>query len=172
MMEEIIINKGRLKNDEITEVIDKARIILRNKKTKEIILTRFNRVYFLPGGKIEDKEKVLNTIIREVKEETNIDVTLDSDEPFIKVKHYLRDYVLPDNTVNNRLVNTYYFTGYTDSEDIEYFNLTKLEKHDNLRAFFISKEEAVELLTGYNKENRKAEYLALETLKVLENYKK
>ena len=104
-MEEIIINKGRLKNDEITEVIDKARIILRNKKTKEIILTRFNRVYFLPGGKIEDKEKVLNTIIREVKEETNIDVTLDSDEPFIKVKHYLRDYVLPDNTVNNRLVN-------------------------------------------------------------------
>ena len=146
--------------------------VIFNDEDKVLIVKHNAGHWDFPKGHMEAGETETQTAIREVKEETNIDVTLDSDEPFIKVKHYLRDYVLPDNTVNNRLVNTYYFTGYTDSEDIEYFNLTKLEKHDNLRAFFISKEEAVELLTGYNKENRKAEYLALETLKVLENYKK
>ena len=45
-MKEIVINKGRLKPDEITHVIDKARIVLRN-DDNEIVLTRFGRVYFL-----------------------------------------------------------------------------------------------------------------------------
>ena len=170
-MKEIILNKDRLKNDEITEVLDKARIVLRNKNSKEIVLARFNRVYFLPGGKIEEKEKIDNAVIREVKEETNINVILDSNEPFLLVKNYLRDYDINDGTISNRLVNTYYFTGYTTSEDIEYFHLTKLEKQDNLRGFFIDIDEAIELVNGYNKENRKAEYLALETLKVLDEYK-
>ena len=170
-MKEITLNKDRLKNDEITEVLDKARIVLRNKNSKEIVLARFNRVYLLPGGKIEEKEKIDNAVIREVKEETNINVVLDSNEPFLLVKNYLRDYDINDGTISNRLVNTYYFTGYTTSEDIEYFHLTKLEKQDNLRGFFIDLDEAVELVNGYNKENRKAEYLALETLKVLDEYK-
>ena len=30
IMKEIVINKGKLKDDEITEVLDKARIVLRN----------------------------------------------------------------------------------------------------------------------------------------------
>ena len=75
------------------------------------------------------------------------------------------------STIQNRLVNTYYFTGVTRSDDIEYFHQTKLEKQDSLRGFFIDMEEGIELLQDYNKENPKATYLALETLKVLEEYK-
>lgn len=133
-MEEIIINKGRLKNDEITEVIDKARIILRNKKTKEIILTRFNRVYFLPGGKIEDKEKVLNTIIREVKEETNIDIHII--EEYRYESHYS-----PKENVEKTVV---FFLAKNKSE--------KLEKQDaeiaNIGWF--SYKEALDIITYDN----------------------
>ena len=46
-MKEIVINKGKLKDDEITEVLDKARIVLRN-DDGEFILSHFERVYFLP----------------------------------------------------------------------------------------------------------------------------
>ncbi len=168
-MKEIIINKGKLKDYEITEVLDKARIVLRN-DNNEFILSHFERVYFLPGGKIEFGENPVDTIKREIKEETNIDVLLDDIEPFVLIKHYLRDYESNDGTIVNRLVNTYYFTGFTSKDDIEYFNLTIPEKRDDLRAFYIDMGEARELLKEYNKENPKATYLAVETLKVLDEY--
>ena len=170
-MEEVVFNKSRLKPDEITEVLDKARIVLRN-TSGEFVLCRFNRVYFLPGGKIEQGETPKDTIVREVKEETNIDVVLDSDEPFLLVKNYLRDYDIVDGTIQNRLVNTYYFTGVTNSDDIEYFHQTKLEKQDSLRGFFIDREEAIELLKEYDEDDEKAKYLAIETLEVLNKCKK
>lgn len=168
-MKEIIINKNKLKPDEITEVLDKARIVLRN-DNGEFILSHFERVYFLPGGKIELGETPSQTIIRELKEETNIDILLDDTEPFVLVKNYLRDYESMDGTIVNRLVNTYYFTGFTSKDDIQYFNLTIPEKRDDLRAFYIDMDDARELLKEYNKDNPKATYLALETLKVLEEY--
>lgn len=168
-MKEIVINKGRLKLDEITHVVDKARIVLRNDEN-EIVLTRFGRVYFLPGGKIEFDETPADTVKRELLEETNIHIMLDDIEPFILVKHYLRDYESGDGQIVNRLINTYYFTGFTSKDDIEYFNLTLNEKQDDLKAFFIEMEEAKELLKEYNKENPKATYLAVETLKILDEY--
>lgn len=169
-MKEIKINKAKLKDDEITEVLDKARIVLRN-DDGDFVLSHFERIYFLPGGKMELGETPVDTIKREVMEETNINILLDDTEPFLLVKNYLRDYKSSDGTIVNRLVNTYYFTGFTSKEDIEYFNLTIAEKRDDLRAFFIDMEEAIELLKEYNKDNPKATYLALETLRVLDEYK-
>ena len=169
-MKEVKINKAKLKDDEITEVLDKARIVLRN-DDGDFVLSHFERIYFLPGGKMELGETPVDTIKREVMEETNINILLDDTEPFLLVKNYLRDYKSRDGNIVNRLVNTYYFTGFTSKDDIEYFNLTIPEKRDDLRAFFIDMEEAIELLKEYNKDNPKAAYLALETLRVLDEYK-
>ena len=170
-MKEIVINKGKLKDDEITEVLDKARIVLRN-DDGEFILSHFERVYFLPGGKVEVTETPVDAVKRELLEETNIHIMLDDITPFALVKNYLRDYESSDGTIVNRLVNTYYFTGFTSKDDIEYFNLTRTEKRDDLRAFFVSMEDAKELLKEYNKDNPKAAYLAVETIKVLDEYEK
>ena len=169
-MKEIVFNKSKLKEDEITEVLEKSRIVLRN-SDDEIVLTRFGRVYFLPGGKIEPGETPVDTIKREVMEETNINILLDDIEPFCVVKNYLRDYETHDGTLVNRLLITYYFTGFTTDDNIEYFNLTKVEKEDNLRGFFIDLDEGIELLSDYNKEDLRATYHAKETLSVLEEYK-
>ena len=166
-MKEIILNKARLKDDELTDVIEKARIVLRN-DNDELVFARFGRVYMLPGGKIELGETPVDTVKRELMEETTINILLDDTEPFAVVYNYLRDYELNDGSLVNRLVKTYYFSGYTSDDTIEYFNLTKNEKEDNLRGFFIDMEDGIELLNDYNKENPKATYLALETLKVLE----
>ena len=169
-MKEIVLNKAKLKEDEITEVLEKSRIVLRN-DDDEIVFTRFGRVYFLPGGKMEEGETPVDTIKREVMEETNINILLDDIEPFCVVKNYLRDYESKDGTLVNRLVITYYFTGFTSDDNIEYFNNTRVEKEDNLRGFFIEMDEAEELIADYNKDNPKASYLAIETKKILEEYK-
>lgn len=169
-MKEIILNKGRLKDDELTDVIEKSRIVLRN-DDDELVFARFGRVYMLPGGKIEPGETPVDAVKRELMEETTINILLDDIEPFAVVYNYLRDYEIEDGSLENRLVKTYYFSGSTTDDTIEYFNLTQNEKEDNLRGFFIDMEEGIELLQDYNRENPKATYLALETLKVLEEYK-
>lgn len=169
-MKEIVINKGKLKDEEVTEVLEKSRIVLRN-DDDEIVFTRFGRVYFLPGGKIEIGESPVDTVKREVMEETNINILLDDIEPFVVVKNYLRDYKTKDGNIVNRLVKTYYYTGFTSDDNIEYFHNTKVEKEDNLRGFFIELSEGIELIGDYNKEDPRATYLALETMKVLEEYK-
>ena len=169
-MKEIILNKGKLKDEELTDVLEKSRIVLRN-DNDELVFARFGRVYMLPGGKIEEGETPVDTVKRELMEETTINILLDDIEPFAVVYNYLRDYEIEDGSLVNRLVKTYYFSGYTTDDTIEYFNLTKNEKEDNLRGFFIDMEEGIELLQDYNKENPRAVYLALETLKVLEEYK-
>ena len=76
IVKEIVINKGKLKDDEITEVLDKARIVLRN-DDGEFILSHFERVYFLPGGKVEVTETPVDAVKRELLEETNIHIMLD-----------------------------------------------------------------------------------------------
>ena len=106
-MKEIVINKGKLKDDEITEVLDKARIVLRN-DDGEFILSHFERVYFLPGGKVEVTETPVDAVKRELLEETNIHIMLDDITPFALVKNYLRDYESSDGTIVNRLVNSNY----------------------------------------------------------------
>lgn len=169
-MKEIILNKGKLKEDELTDVIEKSRIVLRN-EDDELVFARFGRVYMLPGGKIEPGETPVDAVKRELMEETTINILLDDIEPFAVVYNYLRDYEIEDGSLENRLVKTYYFSGSTTDDTIEYFNLTQNEKEDNLRGFFIDIEEGIELLQDYNKENPKATYLALETLKVLDEYK-
>ena len=73
-MKEIILNKGRLKDDELTDVIEKSRIVLRN-DDDELVFARFGRVYMLPGGKIEPNETKEQALIREIKEE--LDCTIE-----------------------------------------------------------------------------------------------
>ena len=169
-MKEIILNKSKLKDEELSDVIEKSRIVLRN-DNEELVFARFGRAYMLPGGKIEEGETPVDTVKRELLEETTINILLDDIEPFVITYNYLRDYEIEDGTLVNRLVKTYYFSGYTSDETIEYFNLTKNEKEDNLRGFFIDIEEGIELLQDYDKDNPRVAYLALETLKVLEEYK-
>ncbi len=52
-------------------IIDNQKILLihRIKKSKEF--------YVLPGGKVEDNEMPIDTVIREVKEETNLNIEVD-----------------------------------------------------------------------------------------------
>lgn len=53
-------------------------------KDKQKVLLVYNKegLWLLPGGTVEKGENVENTLVREVKEETNRDVQVDSIQPF------------------------------------------------------------------------------------------
>lgn len=53
-----------------------------------VLLNEFNNgtAYNIPGGKVEDSESLINCVIREVKEETGVDVNVDC---FILIYEYI-----------------------------------------------------------------------------------
>jgi 8-oxo-dGTP pyrophosphatase MutT (NUDIX family) len=113
-------------------------IIMNKDKTKVLLQKRSNNKDLYPnmldisvGGHIMSRESDIDAVKRELMEETTINILLDDIEQFAVVYNYLRDYEIEDGTLVNRLVKTYYFSGSTTDDTIEYFNLTKNEKEDN-----------------------------------------
>ncbi len=62
-------------------------------KDKRKVLVVYNKagMWILPGGGVEEDEKPLDTLIREVKEETNRGVHVNSVTPFFFQKTYIKD---------------------------------------------------------------------------------
>nr|ALB00626.1 hypothetical protein [Mammaliicoccus stepanovicii] len=74
-------------------------------KSKHILLVkvRDNQKYYLPGGKIETNENVLDALIRELKEELNIELSKENCEFICNVE----DVAYPDNQ-NSVVLQCYY----------------------------------------------------------------
>ena len=69
--------KDNAKEDQIERLVVGA--IITNKNAEILLIKRkaddfLGGIFEIPGGKVENKESILNALIREVKEETNLDV--------------------------------------------------------------------------------------------------
>ena len=81
-MKEIIYNENNLKDCDINKVVKRAKAIIIN-SNDEILFGYGDRNYQLPGGHLEDNETEIETAIREVKEETNLDIVIDENKRFV-----------------------------------------------------------------------------------------
>ena len=84
-MKDIITNKHNLKEEDITEVVKRVKILLINSKN-EILLGYSHHDYQFPGGHVENGEELIQTVNREIKEETGIDLKLKNIEPFARIE--------------------------------------------------------------------------------------
>ena len=82
-MKEIITNKDNLKENEITEVVKRVKVLLIN-SNNEILLGYSHHDYQFPGGHVEENEELIDTVKREVLEETGIKLKVNNIEPFAK----------------------------------------------------------------------------------------
>ncbi|MBQ3021375.1 MAG: NUDIX hydrolase [Bacilli bacterium] len=160
-MKEIIIN-DILKEEDITEIVKRVKIILINKK-EEILLGYSNNMYQFPGGHVEANEELVNTVNREIQEETGIELNLKSIKPFAKLTGYYKDY---PTIGNNRKNEIYYYevktdkkpnlnnTNYTESElkgkfELRYINLDNFEEEiiNNMKNYEDSKGISSEMIS-------------------------
>ena len=142
-MKEFIINDDDLKEEDIEMKVIRVKALILNSKGN-ILLAFNNNTYQFPGGHKDDNEGIDECIIREVKEEVGIDVSVD--EPFLSIETYDSNYF---NTGKKVLNTIYYYriiteTKYDELELKTDFNLFYVD-FSNIENFLISKIDSNEI---------------------------
>ena len=108
-MKRIFINEDYLLEEELEETVIRVKALLIN-SNNEILLAHNNGTYQFPGGHKEDDESMEETLIREIKEETGIDVDLEMG-PFMQIVTYDSNYFGTGRKVCSKI---YYYIVNTD----------------------------------------------------------
>lgn len=90
-MKEFITNKYNLTEDDVTEVVKRVKVLAIN-SNNEILLGYSHNDYQFPGGHVEEGESLLQTVKREMLEETGIDLKMENVEPFAVALGYYKDW--------------------------------------------------------------------------------
>ena len=121
----------------MAHLIVKSRVIIIENK-KVLLIRRYkngNHYYTLPGGMVEKGETIKNAAIREIKEETNLDIVLgkkifrsntkkQSHRHYFLVKSFKGDLKLGGPEIKRQSANNQYF--------LEWVKIEKLDKIDLL----------------------------------------
>ena len=143
-MKNIINNMYNLKEEEMTEVVKRVKALLINSKN-EIMLGYSYNEYQFPGGHVEDNESLVQTLNREMEEETGMVLNLSNIEPFACLSGYWKDW--PEKG-KNRKTEVYYFKIFTDEiPNLKATNYTKEEKDGNFELRYIPLDELEYVLT-------------------------
>ncbi len=168
-MKEIIINNDNLKDTEITQVVERVKILLIN-SNNEILLGYSNNEYQFPGGHVEDNETLIDTVNREIEEETGIKLNLSNITPFACIIGYYKDW---PKVGCNRKTKIYYYEVKTDIKpnlDNTKYTIEEIEGKYELRYLSLDNIEN-ELIKNINIYEDK-HGITKEMLQVLDVYKK
>ncbi len=168
-IKEKLYNKDNLTKEDITETVVRVKMLLVNSKN-EVLLGFCHNTYQFPGGHLESGETLIDCIIREVKEETGIELVLDKVKPFFVIKHYSKNY---HGTGENRCSEIYYFEIETD----EQYNLlnadyTEDEKDGKFELKYIDLDNVEEVLNDSISWNEENEVIVQEMIAVFNEYRK
>ena len=133
-MKHIIFNEDNLKQEDITEVVTRTKILLIDNDT--ILVGYSNNQYQFIGGHVEESEDLVDCLTREVKEETGIELDIKDIKPFLKTEQYCKNH---PSIGKNRNVTIYYYvinaslepnlskTNYTKEEQEYHFEIEKIK---------------------------------------------
>lgn len=126
-----------------------AAIIIDNKKILLMFRRKYGREYFcLPGGTIEQNETPKQTVIREVKEETNLDIKVEESPIFefedsdgisycyyFKAESFKGNLELGGEEREKCCRENYYELRWVDLKKLEEINLQPKELFEKLKNF-------------------------------------
>ena len=142
-MRKILYNPDNLTRDDIDEVVIRVKALIINSKN-EITLGYAHKTYQFPGGHLEDGESLEEGLIREIKEETGIELKERNFIPFQKMTYYTKNY---RGTNKNRENDIYYYIIRTDElVNMDNASLTQDEKDGNYTCITIPLNEVEDIL--------------------------
>lgn len=167
-MEQIMINKHNLTDEEITDIVKKVKILLINSNDDILLGYSYNNYQF-PGGTHEEGEELIDTVNREIEEETGIRLDLKQLEPFAQCCGYYKDW--PELGTNKK-VEIYYYEILTDElPKLENTRYTESEKEGHFELRYVPLNEVEKELTANVEKHGDKKGIASEMLILLRLYK-
>lgn len=167
-MKEIITNNYNLKEEDMTEIVKRVKILLRN-SNDEILLGYSHNNYQFPGGHVEDGEELIETVNREIKEETGMELNVVDVVPFAKAIGYYKDW--PEEGKNRKIEIYYYEVKTNQKTNLENTNYTENEKDGNFELRYIPLNSIEEELENNAKTYGDKRGIAREMLELFSIYK-
>lgn len=167
-MKTFITNRNNLSEEDITEVVKRVKVLLINSK-KELMLGYSHHNYQFPGGHVEEGEELIDTVNREVEEETGLVLNIKDLEPFACALGYWKDW--PEEG-KNRKTEIYYYEVLCDLEpNLENTKYTDGEIDGNFTLKNIPIDEVEEVLTKNADEFGDKHGIVREMLELFDFYK-
>lgn len=167
-MKEFITNKYNLTEDDVTEVVKRVKVLAIN-SNNEILLGYSHNDYQFPGGHVEEGESLLQTVKREMLEETGIDLKMENVEPFAVALGYYKDWPAEGK---NRKIEIYYYEIKTDERpNLNKTSYTENEKDGGFELRFIPLNKVEDELRKNAEEFGDKRGITREMLELFEIYK-
>lgn len=167
-MKEIVTNKYNLTEEDMTEVVKRVKILLVN-SNDEILLGYSHHNYQFPGGHVEENEELIDTVNREILEETGMDLKLKDLEPFARNLGYYKYW--PEEG-KNRKIEIYYYEVKTDEKpNLDNTSYTESEKDGGFELRYIPLSNVEEELKKNAEEYGDKKGIAREMLELFSLYK-
>lgn len=166
-MKEIIYNNDNINLSDITSISVRIKVLLIN--NGKLLIGNEDGCFMFIGGHQEDNEKLIDTLKREVKEETGIE--LDNEvinDPFLKIIYLNKDY---PNKVENRESDIYYYAVETNKlPDLENVNYTESEINKHFELINIDLNNAIDIIKENIPNHKDNEIISKDMIIALEEY--
>ena len=167
-MMEIIKNKHKLQENDITEVVKRVKILLIN-SNNEILLGYSHNDYQFPGGHVEENEELIDAVNREILEETGINLNIKDIEPIARNIGYYKDW--PEEGKNRKIEIYYYEVKTNEKPNLDNTSYTEHEKDGNFELRYIKLSNVEEELKKNIEQYGDKKGIAKEMLELLKIYK-
>lgn len=142
-MKQIITNEHNLTELDMTEVVKRVKVLIIN-SNNEVLLGYSHNDYQFPGGHVEEGETLIQTVNREILEETGMNLNLSDIKPFACAIGYYKDWPIERK---NRKIEIYYYEVRTDEKpNLENTEYTENERDGNFELKYISLENIERIL--------------------------
>ncbi len=167
-MKKIVINENNLTDNDIELFVTRVKGLIINSRGK-ILLAHNNNSYQFPGGHVENGETLNDSVVREIKEETGINVLV-TEEPFLVITTYDNNYFNSAKKVRNEIF--YYLFKTDDVPNLNETHYDELELATEFNLFYVNLIGLDKFLNKALDENNIDESIAQEMLLVFEEFKK
>lgn len=168
-MKIVIHNEDNLKENEINKYVYRARGVIINSKN-EILMGYMGGIYQFPGGHLEGSETLDECLIREISEETGINVTGKFSKPFYKAIYYDRDY--GKKGINRYCEFNYYLIKTDDKYDLSKTNFDDYEIEYNYEHRYLKIDEFEKVLSDDINSHQLNKIIYPELIDVIREYLK
>lgn len=166
-MKEIIYNNDNINLSDVTSISVRIKVLLIN--NGKLLIGNEDGCYMFIGGHKEDNEDLIDTLKREVKEETGIE--LDNEvinDPFLKIIYLNKDY---PNKGENRESDIYYYAVEINKlPDLENVNYTESEINKHFELINIDLNKAIDIIKENIPNHKDNEIISKDMIIALEEY--